>query len=213
MDDDDDDNSDVDLPSSAEKVGRSSYEMTGAITKGENSISLNDIRESEKESVSLSFEDRVSEEHRNFMMSDDDRKKQQKDFHKKQRNSITVNTKRKSQSKESKFMPRRNKSIKSPTFSRASRKSGKSDKFGGEESEYEPITSNITENIIINRSQSDWRKRKDSEVQTDTEFFFQYIFDFLGELERRINSGELSLEEILKLGKEAMGEKHGDKEG
>ena len=84
---------------------------------------------------------------------------------------------------------------------------------GGEESEYEPITSNITENIIINRSQSDWRKRKDSEVQTDTEFFFQYIFDFLGELERRINSGELSLEEILKLGKEAMGEKHGDKEG
>ena len=36
------------------------------------------------------------------------------------------------------------------------------------------------------------------------------LFDFLGELERRINSGELSLEEILKLGKEAMGEKHGD---
>ena len=37
--------------------------------------------------------------------------------------------------------------------------------------------------------------------------FFQYIFDFLGELERRINAGEISLEDILSLGREALGEK------
>ena len=38
-------------------------------------------------------------------------------------------------------------------------------------------------------------------VQTDTEIFFKYIFDFLGELERRIASGEISPEEILAMGR------------
>ena len=46
----------------------------------------------------------------------------------------------------------------------------------------------------------------DKEMQTDTEMFFKYIFDFLGELERRINSGELSIEDILKMGRDSLGE-------
>lgn len=33
--------------------------------------------------------------------------------------------------------------------------------------------------------------------------FFQYIFDFLGELERRINNGDIKVEDILRLGGQA----------
>ena len=73
-----------------------------------------------------------------------------------------------------------------------------------------PITSNITENIIINRNSfaadgSPKRKvpTRNSRNQTDTEMFFQYIFDFLGELERRINNGDIKVEDILRLGGQA----------
>ena len=50
-------------------------------------------------------------------------------------------------------------------------------------------------------------------MQTDAEMFFQYIFDFLGELERRINSGEISIEDILAMGNDALCEKEEGKEG
>ena len=43
--------------------------------------------------------------------------------------------------------------------------------------------------------------------------FFQYIFDFLGELERRINSGEISIEDILAMGNDALIAKEEGKEG
>lgn len=43
-------------------------------------------------------------------------------------------------------------------------------------------------------------------MQTDTEAFFKYIFEFLGELERRITSGEISVDDILQAGREALNE-------
>lgn len=45
----------------------------------------------------------------------------------------------------------------------------------------------------------------DQGMQTDTEMFFKYIFDFLAELERRINSGEISIDDILAMGRMALG--------
>mmetsp|Transcript_10498 Transcript_10498/g.12976 ORF Transcript_10498/g.12976 Transcript_10498/m.12976 type:complete len:102 (-) Transcript_10498:563-868(-) len=72
-----------------------------------------------------------------------------------------------------------------------------------------PITSNITENIIINRSFTEGPRSRvktaNFKGQTDTELFFQYIFDFLGELERRINNGEIKVEDILRMGGAASG--------
>ena len=44
----------------------------------------------------------------------------------------------------------------------------------------------------------------DASIQTDTEEFFQYVFSFLGELERRINSGEVSIEDILAMGRTVL---------
>ena len=92
----------------------------------------------------------------------------------------------------------------------------------GEEDDYinahlqPPSISNFqkTADVIISRqpsSQSKYRRSvqqststMEKEMQTDTEMFFQYIFDFLGELERRINSGELSIEDILAMGRDAL---------
>lgn len=56
-------------------------------------------------------------------------------------------------------------------------------------------------------------KVSEQSMQTDSEMFFQYIFDFLGELERRINSGEISIEDILAMGNDALCEKEEGKEG
>lgn len=50
----------------------------------------------------------------------------------------------------------------------------------------------------------------DQGMQTDTEMFFKYIFDFLGELERRINSGEISVDDILAMGRMAHGQQHSE---
>ena len=49
-------------------------------------------------------------------------------------------------------------------------------------------------------------------VQTDTEIFFKYIFDFMGELERRISSGEITPEDIMAMGRMSYSEKL-EKEG
>ena len=61
--------------------------------------------------------------------------------------------------------------------------------------------------IIVNSSQQNWNKplMHDQGMQTDTEMFFKYIFDFLAELERRINSGEISIDDILAMGRMALG--------
>lgn len=40
-------------------------------------------------------------------------------------------------------------------------------------------------------------------MQTDTEVFFKYIFDFLGELGRLIDTGEICVEDVVKLGENA----------
>ena len=50
----------------------------------------------------------------------------------------------------------------------------------------------------------DRKGKKDQCSQTDTEMFFKYIFDFLALLEKRISSGEISIEEILAQGRQAM---------
>lgn len=64
--------------------------------------------------------------------------------------------------------------------------------------------------IVVNSSaQQDWKmKNTESSVQTDTEMFFLYMFQFISELENRINSGELSIDDILAMGRLAIGEKH-----
>lgn len=93
-------------------------------------------------------------------------------------------------------------------FARADTAGGRpDDRFGeeGDNDEVQPIMTAFKD-IIINRSNADWKNRKDAAVQTDTEMFFKYIFDFLGELERRINSGELSIEDILAMGRQAQQE-------
>jgi len=81
---------------------------------------------------------------------------------------------------------------------------GSSNESFGEE--MPPITSHITENIIINRSFGERNKSVlDGGVQTDAEMFFVYIFDFLNELEKRISSGDISVEDIVNQGKDALG--------
>ena len=59
------------------------------------------------------------------------------------------------------------------------------------------------ENIKISKQGVKMVSRK---IQTDTEQFFAYIFAYLNELEKRISSGEISVDEILKRGREVSAE-------
>jgi hypothetical protein len=66
-----------------------------------------------------------------------------------------------------------------------------------------PLASKFAEttNIIISRSTINTtpkeKSKTDSSMQTDTELFFRFIFDYLEALEQRISSGEISIDEIL----------------
>ena len=42
--------------------------------------------------------------------------------------------------------------------------------------------------------------------------FFKYIFEFLSELERRISSGEISVDDILAAGRQALNEEAYDEQ-
>ena len=75
-----------------------------------------------------------------------------------------------------------------------------------DQSEMRPIVSTFGKNIVVNRAQQDQKETNEMMVQTDTEIFFKYIFDFMGELERRISSGEITLEDILAMGRMSKGE-------
>ena len=68
-------------------------------------------------------------------------------------------------------------------------------------------------NIVINRSftirqstasEAPPKKMQTVAMQTETEQFFVYIFDYLAELEKKISSKEITIEEILIRGREAM---------
>ena len=77
------------------------------------------------------------------------------------------------------------------------------DSYGREK--MKPIISNITDNIKIYRDSSKSRHRnysqkRDEGIQTDPEVFFKYIFEFLGEIGRLIDSGEMCVEDIIKQG-------------
>ena len=82
---------------------------------------------------------------------------------------------------------------------------GRGDNDTTDTTEMRPIVAPFGKNIVVNRghsqAQQDLSDTKEMMVQTDTEIFFKYIFDFMGELEKRISSGEITLEDIMAMGR------------
>ena len=64
--------------------------------------------------------------------------------------------------------------------------------------------STFDQNVVIHSSQGDGKIKVDSGMQYDTEKFFRYIFSYLSELEKALANNELSLQEILRLGRQVI---------